>query len=277
MEKELDYIRRKSMLYPTGVEYGDYSMNHVLGCSHGCKYPCYAYLMKKRFGVVKSYEEWCRPKLVVNTIDILANEIPRLRNKIKSVNLCFTTDPFMYGYPDITRTSMLAICRLNDAGIKCTTLTKGITPNVLNYFPIADAESRGLKNEYGITLTTVSETFRQKYEPGAAPYNERLEALKKLHDCGCKTWVSVEPYPPRNIWGDSVFSLQREIGFVDKVVLGRWNYNKKANLDPETNDFYDFICCSFRGWCRANGIELIIKQGTESENQKQWYKETKGE
>ena len=24
------------MLYETGVEYGDYTMNHVLGCAHGC-------------------------------------------------------------------------------------------------------------------------------------------------------------------------------------------------------------------------------------------------
>ena len=29
------------MLYQTGVEYGDYTMNHVQGCAHGCKY-CYA-------------------------------------------------------------------------------------------------------------------------------------------------------------------------------------------------------------------------------------------
>lgn len=32
----MDTITRKSMLYKTGVEYGDYTMNHVLGCSHGC-------------------------------------------------------------------------------------------------------------------------------------------------------------------------------------------------------------------------------------------------
>ena len=43
-------IKRKTMLYKTGVEYGDYTINHVLGCSHGCNYPCYAFLMAKRFG-----------------------------------------------------------------------------------------------------------------------------------------------------------------------------------------------------------------------------------
>lgn len=33
------------MLYKTGVEYGDYTMNHVQGCAHGCLYPCYAYML----------------------------------------------------------------------------------------------------------------------------------------------------------------------------------------------------------------------------------------
>ena len=46
------YIQRKTMLYQTGVEYGDYTMNFVQGCSHGCKFPCYAFMMKKRFGPV---------------------------------------------------------------------------------------------------------------------------------------------------------------------------------------------------------------------------------
>ena len=72
-------ITRKTMLYKTGVEYGDYTMNHVLGCAHGCKYPCYAFLQKKRFGRVSSYEEWIEPKIVSNTLDLLDIEIPKLK------------------------------------------------------------------------------------------------------------------------------------------------------------------------------------------------------
>ena len=54
MKKVTKYISRKTLIYKTDVEYGDYTMNHVLGCSHGCKYPCYAYLQKKRFGNVQA-------------------------------------------------------------------------------------------------------------------------------------------------------------------------------------------------------------------------------
>ena len=107
------FITRKTMLYETGVEYGDYTMNHVLGCAHGCKYPCYAFQQKKRFGNVKSYEEWLQPYLVSNTLELLDKEIPKLKDNIKSVQLCFTTDPFMYGYDEIRNMSIAAIRKLN--------------------------------------------------------------------------------------------------------------------------------------------------------------------
>src|SRR5574344_1031586 len=55
-------IKRKSLLYKTKVEYGDFTVNHVLGCSHGCLFPCYAFNMAKRFGHVKTYKEWCSLK-----------------------------------------------------------------------------------------------------------------------------------------------------------------------------------------------------------------------
>ena len=175
-------IERKSMLYQTGVEYGDYTMNHVQGCAHGCKYPCYAFLMKKRFGQIKDYESWLEPVLVSNTLELLDKEIPRLRDKIQSVQLCFTTDPFMEGYPEVSQMSIAAIRKLNDAGIKCTTLTKGLLP-----IELAELSP---ENEYGITLITLDEVYREQMEPGAASCADRLAALRALHDAGCKTWVS---------------------------------------------------------------------------------------
>ena len=154
MKKVKGYIKRKSMLYVTGVEYGDYTMNHVLGCSHGCKYPCYAYMLKKRFGQVKSYDEWIEPYLVSNTLELLDKEIPRLKKKIKSVQLCFTTDPFMYGYDEISDMSIKSIKKLNEAGIKCTVLTKGLIP--------IDLKDFSKENEYGITLISLDEKYREK-------------------------------------------------------------------------------------------------------------------
>lgn len=248
------YIERKSMLYKTGVEYGDYTMNHILGCSHGCKYPCYAYLMAKRFCKISSYDNWVEPYLVSNTLDILDKEVPRLRSKIKSVHLCFTTDPFMYEYNEIKNMSMDAIRKLNDAGIKCTVLTKGILPAELAMF------SRD--NEYGITLISLDEGYRKQIEPGAANYIDRLNALKKLHDNGCKTWVSIEPYPTPNLISQDLDEILSAIDFADRIIFGRTNYCKEVSAYSLHKSFYNEQAKRVIDFCLHNSIKYHIKKGT---------------
>lgn len=255
-KKVYGYIQRKSMLYVTGVEYGDYTMNHVQGCSHGCKYPCYAFMMKKRFGQIKSYEQWMRPYLVSNTIELLTKEIPKLKNKINIVQLCFTTDPFMYGYDEIKEMSLKAIELLNSNDIKCSVLTKGILPSELADF--------STENEYGITLVSLDEDFRKRMEPYTAPYVERIQALRDLHDLGFKTWVSIEPYPTPNIFEQDLVEILNKIDFVDKIIFGRLNYNKEVSNYKEYKFFYDDMALKVIEFCNINNIQYHIKNGTIS-------------
>lgn len=250
------YIKRKSMLYQTGVEYGDYTMNHVLGCSHGCKYPCYAFLLKKRFGLVKTYEEWCAPFLVSNTLELLDKEIPRLKDKIQSVQLCFTTDPFMYGYPEIQKMSLAAIQKLNDNDIKCCILTKGLLP--------IELKDMHKENEYGITLISLDESYREKTEPGAASYAGRLAALKTLHDAGCKTWVSIEPYPTPNLINQNLDEILEAVSFVDKIIFGRTNYNKAISAYKDNKQFYNKCAEKVVTFCEKLCIDYHIKNKTQT-------------
>ncbi|MBI4006924.1 MAG: radical SAM protein, partial [Planctomycetes bacterium] len=187
-------IKRKSLLYKSGVETADFCVNHVEGCSHGCRYPCYAMLMKKRCGVISSYKEWCNPKIVENALELLEEEIPRYKKKIKSVHLCFSTDPFMFGYEEIGGLSLKIIKRLNNDDIPCTTLTKGIYPE-----GIANDRDFMVENEYGITIVSLDENFRKAFEPNTTKFVERIQSLKYLHEKGFKTWVCIEPYPTPNI------------------------------------------------------------------------------
>lgn len=247
-------ITRKSMLYKTGVEYGDYTMNHVQGCFHGCKYPCYAYLMAKRFGKCKTYEEWIEPKLVENTLELLDKEIPKLKDKIKSVQLCFTTDPFMANYPEVSEMTLKAIEKLNNANIPCNILTKGILPIELS--------NLSKKNEYGITLVSLDENYRIKTEPNASPYQDRIDALKKLHDAGCKTWVSIEPYPTPNIIEQNIFEILNAISFVDKIIFGRTHYNKIISEYKNHKKFYNNEAKKVISFCQDNNIAYHIKTGT---------------
>lgn len=254
MNKVKGYIERKSMLYVTGVEYGDYTMNHVLGCAHGCKFPCYAYLQKKRFGQVHTYEEWLEPYLVSNTLELLDKEIPRLKDKIKSVQLCFSTDPFMYGYDEIAQMSIAAIRKLNEANLKCTVLTKGVLP--------AELSELSSNNEYGITVISLNEHYRVHMEPHASPYAERIEALRTLHEKGCKTWVSIEPYPTPNLIEQSLKEILESISFVDKIIFGRTNYSKEVSAYTEHKVFYNKAAKQVIEFCDNNGIEYHIKDGT---------------
>ena len=113
------------------------------------------FLQKKRFGKIQTYEQWIRPYLVSNTLQLLQQEIPKLKDKIESVQLCFTTDPFMYEYDEIAQMSLDAIQMLNEADIKCTVLTKGMLPiELANY-------SRD--NEYGITLISLDEDKEKRW------------------------------------------------------------------------------------------------------------------
>lgn len=250
-------ITRKTMLYQTGVEYGDYTMNHAQGCAHGCKFPCYAFLMKKRFGQIKDYEEWLEPCLVSNTLELLDREIPRLRDKIQSVQLCFTTDPFMNGYPEVGAMSIAAIRKLNNAGIRCTTLTKGILP--------LELAQLSPENEHGITLISLDESYREKMEPGAAPYADRLAALRALHDAGCRTWVSIEPYPTPNLIEQDLQDILDAVNFVDKIIFGRTNYCKEVNAYKQHKAFYNKLAVQVTEFCEQNGIQYHIKEKTITE------------
>jgi len=247
-------MERKTLLYKTGVEYGDYTINHVQGCSHGCQYPCYAFLMARRFGKAKTYEEWIEPTLVSNAIEILEKEIPKLKNKIKSVHLCFTTDPFMYSYDEIIDTSLKIISLLNENNIKCTALTKGLLP--------LELVNMSSENEYGITLISLDEEFRKKIEPGASSYKERIERLKEIHEAGCKTWVSIEPYPTPNLCDQNFSEILNAISFVDKIIFGRTNYSKVISSYKGHKEFFHEKALETIEFCEKNGIDYHIKDGT---------------
>jgi DNA repair photolyase len=247
-------IARKTLLYKTNVEYGDYTINHAKGCSHGCLYPCYAMLMAKRFGKIKTYNDWIKPKIVENALEILESEIPKYKDKIRFVQLSFTTDPFMYGYGEISKMSYKIIKKLNRENIKCTALTKGVLPNKL--------AALSPNNEFGITLITIKDIFRKKLEPFASPMKKRIKSLYNLHKKGIKTWVSIEPYPTPNIIRQDFDEILKSLEFVDKIIFGRLNYNSKVSAYKEHKEFFNETAEKVISFAKRNNKEYYIKKGT---------------
>lgn len=256
-------IQRKTLLYKSDVEYGDYTINHVEGCSHGCKFPCYAMLMAKRFGKIKTYEEWLEPKIVENAIKLLEDEVQRFKNKINFVHLCFMTDPFMMDYPEVTQLTLKIIKTLNQYNIKVTLLTKGLlAPKLIN------TDKYNVYNEYGISLVSLDENFREQFEPFSSSYEKRINSLYYLHENGLKTWVSIEPFPTPNIIKQDIIDILDRVSFVDKIVFGRMNYNKLVSQYKEYQAYYNECCMTISDFCKKKEIDLHIKEKTLSKQER---------
>lgn len=251
-------IKRKSLLYKSGVEYADFCLNHVEGCAHGCRFPCYAFNMARRFGKVKTYSDWRKPKLVENALELLDNEIPKYKDKIEYVHLCFMTDPFMYKHKEVKEMTLRIIEKLNKNNIRCTVLTKGIYPKVL-----ANKEKYGILNEYGITLVSLDNQFKKIYEPYSAPYLDRIKSLKYLHDKGLKTWVSIEPYPTPNLVEQNLLEILNKIRFVDRIIFGKLNYNVVSSQFKNNFLFYEGCTNQVIEFCKKYKIDYHIKCGTQ--------------
>jgi DNA repair photolyase len=160
----------------------------------------------------------------------------------------------MYGYKEVSDMSIQIIQKFNDEGIKCTVLTKGILPIELS--------NLSKENEYGITLVSLDEKFRERMEPSTAPFEERIQALRALHDAGCKTWVSIEPYPTPNIIEQEFSEILNAIDFVDKIIFGRLHYNKEVTAYKEHKTFFNNLALQVMGFCDEKNINYHIKKGT---------------
>ena len=265
-------ITRQSLLYKTKVEYGDWTINHIVGCKHGCNFPCYAFMMAKRFGWIKNYSDWRKPRIVENAISLLNKEIQKYKDEISFVHLCFMTDPFMYDsklkklVPEIKELTLDIIKKLNNNDIRVTTLTKGFYPKEI----FQQQKLLNKDNEYGITLVSLDKKFKDIYEPYSAPYKQRISSLKKLAKAGLKTWVSMEPYPTPNLVQQDLLKILKKISFVDKIIFGKFNYNADTSQSvyKESRKFYEKCANEVISFCTENNIQSHIKYGTKKRDNK---------
>ena len=108
----------------------------------------------------------------------------------------------------------------------------------------------------------MDEGFREEMEPGAAPLADRLAALKALSDAGCKTWVSMEPYPTPNVHEQELQPILEAVAFTDQIVFGRVHYDRRVSAFEDLNTFYRGAAEQVRTFCEENGINYHIKKGT---------------
>ena len=111
-------------------------------------------------------------------------------------------------------------------------------------------------------MVSLSEKYRKEYEPNSISYDKRIVALKDLHEAGCKTWVSIEPYPTPNIITQDIRMILEAVSFVDKIIFGRTHYNKVISEYKEYKEFYNKESAKVIEFCKKNNILYHIKNGT---------------
>lgn len=206
-------IKGCSIVYAPAGQAGEYAplaCNPYRGCGHGCKY-CYVPAVLKvpraRFDSIAAERDDFRDKLIKDARKYQSARIT------EQVMLSFTTDPYHPGDTSLTRRTIRI---LQDHGLGVCTLTKGGSRAIrdLDLF-------RPGRDAFASTLTALDDAFSRQWEPGAALPQDRINALKRFHEAGIFTWVSLEPTLNTD---SSIKIVEATHEFVDLYKVGRANY-----------------------------------------------------
>ena len=227
----------KNPIYePKGAarEYGELALNIYTGCPHRCFY-CYApnVLHCDREAFHSHVEP--RPGIV----DAVREQLERTGMTGKTVHLCFTCDPFPWGY-DCTPT--LDIIRLlKEHGNHVQILTKG------DGSPCVDLLDEN--DWYGVTLDGSEEPVVSRM---------RTDVLRKAKLYrGTRTWISFEPaLDPEMV----LLKINRFKRYLDRVAIGKLNYHQL----PEPIDWGAFGR-EAEELCQRIGMDYYIKSSLRKE------------
>lgn len=219
-------VKGCSIIYAPRGQAGEYSplaTNPYRGCGNGCLY-CYVpgVLRMKR----AEFDAAAVPRK-----DFLASLIRDAKKyqamglTDQQVMLSFTTDPY---HPFDTALTRETIKALQEHGFGICTLTKGGSRALrdLDLF-------RPERDAFASTLTSLDDDFSRKWERGAALPGDRIETLKRFHEAGIFTWVSLEPTLDTD---SSLAIIEATHEFVDLYKIGRANYLPMTN----TTDWEDY-------------------------------------
>jgi len=204
-------LKKGSVIYePKGRagEYAPMAVNLYRGCEHGCVY-CYAPKV-----IFIDRQDFLKASPRKNIIQKLRKDAPQV-DIAGDVLLCFTCDPYQPIDTEYQLTRQ-AIEILHDSNLNVTILTKGGKRAERDFDLLTPNDS------LAVTLTFLDEKPSLKWEPGAAIPEERIESLKKAHDLGIKTWVSLEPVIDPDV---SIEIIRQTHTFVDLYKVGKINYH----------------------------------------------------
>ena len=198
------------------LEYAPLAVSLYRGCSHGCTY-CFAPASTKT-----DREKFLQPYARKDALPLLkkdCEELQRAKDK-RNILMSFTTDP----YQPLDRSLGLtrkAIEIFIEYSRPFDILTKGGIQSMRDFDLLA---SRPDLCHYATTLTCCLPETEKEWEPHAASWGERVEALREAKRRGIPTWASIEPII--DPW-QSRYLIAETLGCVDLYKIGKMNH-----IDP---------------------------------------------
>jgi DNA repair photolyase len=198
-----------------------YKVAPYRGCGHGCRY-CDG--RAERYYVEGDFE-----KDIVEKPDIparLAADLPKARERGLVAFGSGTTDPYQpcEAASNITGAcaALLASGPLPPAGpLPALIMTKSAL--AMRDLPLWKALASKAGVLLFVSLTSLDETLRQRMEPGASSFAERLASLRAFKAAGCSIGILAMPFLPGLSDGEEslreVYAAAKEIG-VDFVMPG---------------------------------------------------------
>jgi len=218
------------------------AVNVADGCSNNCLY-CYNQKGFWRHGrdpaTVRLPKE-SPTRLVAHQIDKL---LPNIENM--GVFLSFLTDPYL---PVVAAETRALIETLLCNHVRVATLSK------IDVSWIAQVRD-------GMTMVSADFDFWHMYEPNTISPIARIVKLTTAKDHGNFVWVSMEPYPPSEIYTQDFEALLHRLSFVDLIVFGKWNYDPRARTEQARAEYAKNVE-TLTEFGLKHGIRTYVKSDT---------------
>ncbi len=230
-------------------EYAELACNLYMGCTHGCKY-CYAPACMRC-----SQKDWKKNvyirKRALELFERDAIDLAKAHDE-RAILFSFLSDPYqpLEQEEKITHQALEIVKKY---GLRSKILTKGAEKLVSVDFDLMKAA----RTEFGVTISFVDDKMREKWEPQAAPIKERFSLLKRAHQLGIYTWVSLEPVIDPE---QALKVIKKAMPYVDFWKIGKLNHMKDIEGQIDWVKFREDLRTVFARKGKVEGEDYYIKQ-----------------
>lgn len=165
----------------------DFTLNPYGGCTFGCTY-CYAAFFARSGELRDNWGYWVQVK--ENALDLLVKKRKKPLTD-KTIYMSSVTDPYQPVEKDaeITRSILEELLRYHNPRLVIQTRSPLVTRDI-------DLLSQFEHVQVNMTVTTDDETVRKVFEPLCPSNGARLNAIRKVHESGINSCVTMTPLLP---------------------------------------------------------------------------------